>query len=72
MDLQFNTVLEKGKLGVTRGRKANGSADADGRVADMRKWFFQNPSPATETGFFMPQKLTAVSYKRNIQVGGGP
>lgn len=51
MKAQRNAVLEKGKLGVIRGRKANGSASADGRVADRENGLL-TPISGNRGGFF--------------------
>jgi len=72
MNLQFNTVLEKGKPGVIRGRKANGSAGADGRVADTRKWFFCKTHLRQQRRVFLCPESRQPYHKQNIQVGGGP
>ena len=71
MAVQLNAVLEKGKPGVIRGRKANGSASADGRVADRGTMDFLQPISGNRDGFFytpLPKKDSSV---QNIQVGGG-
>ena len=67
MKAQRNAVLEKGKPGVIRGRKANGSASADGRVADRENGLL-TPISGNRGGFFYA--LSDVTHTKN-QVGGG-
>jgi hypothetical protein len=71
MNPQRNAVLEKGKPGVIRGRKANGSASADGRVADRENGLL-TPISGNRGGFFyaLPAEKKD-SRTKKCQVGGG-
>ena len=75
MKAQLNAVLEKGKPGVIRGRKANGSASADGRVADRGTMAFSKPISGNRDGFFYalhPSDRKDSTVPEHPGLGGGP
>ena len=70
MNAQEDAVLGKGKPGVIRGRKANGSASADGRVADRVKCFF-NPISGNRDGVFLcPSAQQDSAVLKKSRLGG--
>jgi len=60
MTIQLNAALKKGKPGAIRGRKAYGSANADGRVADRENGFLKTHLRQQRRVFLCPQKDSAV------------